>query len=118
MQPTWSIGGESCDIWIGRVAWLYEGDTRLIRRHGLVSQFWLVKDFLGDSVTLGTGAGAYFAVDQRAGQDGDEIISGIATLTGSYRFTQHWSLRTSWNRIVTNYDRDTDVIMAGIGYRF
>lgn len=100
------------------VAWLYEGDTRLIRRHGLVSQFWLVKDFLDDAVTLGAGTGAYFAVDQRAVKDGDDIISGVATLTGSYRFTPHWSLRTSWNRIITNYDRDTDVIMAGIGYRF
>ncbi len=27
-------------------------------------------------------------------------------------------LRTSWNRIVTDYDRDTDVIMGGVGYRF
>jgi len=100
------------------IAWLYEGDTRLIRRHGLVSQFWLVKAFLDDSVALGAGTGAYFSVDQRAGQDGDEIISAIASLTGSYRFTPHWSLRTTWNRAVTNYDRDTDVIMAGIGYRF
>lgn len=100
------------------IAWLYEGDTRLIRRHGLVSQFWLVKDFLDDSVALGAGTGAYFAVDQRAGMDGDEIISAIATLTGSYRLTPHWCLRTSWNRIVTNYDRDTDVLMAGIGYLF
>jgi hypothetical protein len=26
--------------------------------------------------------------------------------------------RLSWNRIVTDYDRDTDVILGEIGYRF
>lgn len=101
-------------------AWLYEGDTRLIRRGGLVSQFWAVKAFLDDSITLGAGAGAYLAIDERSdkNQGDDRNISAIATLTGSYRFHPHWSLRTSWNRIITNYDRDTDVIMGGIGYRF
>lgn len=101
-------------------AWLYEGDTRLVRRDGFASQFWAVKDFLDDQVSLGFGAGAYFSIDQQAGhsQCDDRIISAIVTLTGSYRFDPHWSLRTSWNRIVTNYDRDTDVILGGIGYRF
>lgn len=101
-------------------SWLYEGDSRLIRRDGLASQLWAVKAFLDDQIALGFGAGAYFAIDQQAGhsQDGDRIISAITTLTGSYRFDPHWSLRTSWNRIVTNYDRDTDVFMGGIGYRF
>lgn len=104
----------------GTVSWLYEGDNRLIRRDGLASQIWAVKDFLDDRMALGFGAGAYFSIDQQAGhhQDGDRIISAIATLTASYRPDPHWSLRTSWNRIVTNYDRDTDVIMGGIGYRF
>jgi hypothetical protein len=102
------------------VAWLYEGDTRLVRRDGLVSQFWAVRDFLDDRVSLGFGAGAYFSIDRQAGhnQYDDRIISAIVTLTGSYRLAPHWSLRTSWNRIVTNYDRDTDVILGGISYRF
>ena len=43
---------------------------------------------------------------------------GIVTLTTSYRFHPHWGVRASWNRIVTNYNRDTDVILGGIGYRF
>lgn len=102
------------------VSWLYEGDTRLIRRDGLTSQLWAVETFQNDRITLGFGAGAYFALDNQSGcdQDDDEIVSAIATLTGSYRLGSHWSLRTSWNRIITNYDRDTDVIMGGIGYRF
>ncbi len=102
------------------VSWLYEGDSRLIRRDGLTSQLWGVKAFLDDRIALGVGAGAYYSVDRQAGhnQDGDRMVSAITTLTGSYRLDPRWSLRTSWNRIVTNYDKDTDVIMGGIGYRF
>lgn len=102
------------------VSWLYEGDSRLIRRDGLASQLWLVKAFQDDRIALGFGAGAYFAIDQQVGQNQveDRIISAICTITGSYRLDPHWSLRTSWNRIVTNYNRDTDVIVGGIGYRF
>jgi hypothetical protein len=104
------------------VSWLYEGDTRLIRRDGLISQLWAVKAFQNDRISLGFGAGAYFSIDQQTGlnqnENKDNIISGIATMSGSYRLDPHWSLRISWNRIITNYDRDTDVIMGGIGYRF
>lgn len=104
----------------GTISWLYEGDTRLIRRNGLTTQLWAVKDFLDDRIALGFGAGAYFAIDYQAGhsQEGDRTISALATMTGSYRLDPHWSLRVSWNRIITNYNRDTDVIIGGIGYRF
>lgn len=101
-------------------SWIYEGDTRLIRRDGVASQFWAVKDFNRDRIALGFGVGTYFSIDRQAGSslNGDRLVSMIATLTGSYRLDPFWSLRTSWNRIVTNYDRDTDVIMGGVGYRF
>ncbi|MDO9308398.1 MAG: hypothetical protein Q7V04_04980 [Deltaproteobacteria bacterium] len=101
-------------------SWIYEGDTRLIRRDGVASQFWAVKDFKQDRIALGFGVGTYFSIDRQAGSslNGDRLVSMIATLTGSYRLDPSWSLRTSWNRIVTNYDRDTDVIMGGVGYRF
>jgi hypothetical protein len=59
-----------------------------------------------------------FRERRRKNENKDNIISGIATMSGSYRLDPHWSLRISWNRIITNYDRDTDVIMGGIGYRF
>lgn len=102
------------------VSWIYEGDSRLIRRDGLASQLWAVKAFFDDRVALGVGSGAYVAIDRHPdrGQDGHRSVSAIATFTGSYRLHEHWCLRTSWNRIVTDYDRDTDVIMGGIGYRF
>lgn len=102
------------------VAWLYEGNNRLISRHGLTSQLWAVKAFLNNRMTLGAGVGIYFALDKlaRQRQDGDHVISAIGTLTASYRLDPRWSLRISWNRIVTNYDRDTDVLLGGVGYGF
>ena len=104
------------------VGWLYEGNNRLIRRDGLTTQLWLVREFLDDRVTLGFGGGAYFVVDRYRGllngEGTSRFLSGIITMTGSYRFDPRWDVRTSWNRVVTSYDRDTDVILGGVGYRF
>ena len=33
-------------------------------------------------------------------------------------FLAYWSFRAAWSRIITDYSRDTDVILGGIGYRF
>jgi hypothetical protein len=103
------------------LTWLYEGDNRLSRRNGVCTQLWAVRDFFADRLTLGFGGGLYFNVDHylAQGRNGyEDEASGIATLTSSYRFDRHWDLRSSWNRIVTNYNADTDMILAGVGYRF
>lgn len=106
----------------GSVSWIYEGDKRLTRRNGLSTQLWAVKDFLDERLALGIGAGTYFSVDHYHNQNGKQektrAVSGIVTMTASYRFHPRWSLQSSWNRIVTNYSRDTDVILAGLGYHF
>jgi len=96
--------------------WLYEGDTRLVRREGLAAQLWGVREFFNDRLALGVGVGAYAALDHYNGNS--DFLSTIFTLTGSYRFHPHWATRASWNRIGTNDSRDTDVILGGIGYLF
>jgi hypothetical protein len=101
--------------------WLYEGDTRLFRRHGLASQFWGIREFFDDRFSVGIGGGAYFPVSMReAGRRAgiDRSVCGIVTMTSSYRFLPQWDVRASWNRIITDYNNDTDVILGGIGYRF
>ncbi len=101
----WTLGG------------LYEGKSNLIDRYGLTSQFWLKESFFNERISLGVGFGGYLATDrQRA--DKDEFLSEIFSMTGSFKLTNHWSLRAVWDRIITNYDRDSDVIMCGIGYHF
>jgi hypothetical protein len=42
---------------------------------------------------------------------------GVVSVSASYQLGQRWLTRVTWNRIVTRYDRDTDVIEAGVGLR-
>lgn len=105
------------------VGLLNEGDPRLIRRTGLTAQIWGVREVLAnDSLVLGIGYGPYFAIDRYRsslpGEGGERNFSWIFTASAAYRFGDHWSGRLSWNRINTNYNRDTDVILLGAGYRF
>jgi len=104
------------------VAGLYEGDNRLVRRDGLMTELWITQELIDDTLNVGAGGGPYFNLGRYhnpfQGRGADQFLSGIISLTGSYRFTPHWALRATWNRVVTSYERDTDVILGGIGYRF
>jgi hypothetical protein len=100
---------------------LYEGKSDLIDRYGLTTQLWLAKKFFDDRLALGAGFGGYFALDQRRGgnvQGSEVFICQIASITGSYRLSEHWDVRGTFDRIITNYDRDSDIFLGGIGYRF
>jgi hypothetical protein len=106
-------------------AWLSEGDNELIRRNGALAQFWLVRAFFDDHLSLGGGFGGYFAVDKRkvasSDQGGSDFASAVVSLTASLRdfgFDPDLSFRFIMNRIVTNYDKDTDIFLVGLGYRF
>lgn len=106
-------------------AWMNEGDNRLIRRNGIITEGWLVRDFWETHLSLGGGVGAYFAVDKRGGphpgQGGSAFASGVMSATASLRnfgFLPHVTTRFTFNRIITNYDKDTDTFMFGIGYQF
>jgi hypothetical protein len=78
--------------------------------------------FFDDHLTLGFGAGVYYALSEydrsQSSGPGEHQFSGLISISGAYRFTPHWALRLTWNRVVTRYDRDTDVILAGIGFRW
>jgi hypothetical protein len=103
----WTVGG------------LYEGNNSLINRYGLTTQIWLARPFLHDRVALGIGGGAYFNNDRRRiNQENDIFISKLATISASYRMSPHFHVRFSWDRVITNYNRDSDVFLGGIGYRF
>jgi hypothetical protein len=106
----------------GTLGYLHESGGLKARRDGLTAQLWLTRAFLDDQLTLGFGAGGYAAIHHGNDPDerstGDGILSGLVSVSASYRFTQHWAARFTWNRVVTRYSRDTDVLMGGIGYRF
>jgi hypothetical protein len=100
------------------IAWLSEGDAELIRRNGLVVQGWYEPSFSGDRFTLGLGLGLYIAADDYREDREGAHPNGVITLSTSYRVGRDWRARFSWNRVISNYDRDTDVLMFGAGYRF
>ncbi|WP_298433295.1 hypothetical protein [Geobacter sp.] len=102
-------------------AWLYEGESSLYRRNSLATQLWGAKTFFDDRLALGFGAGPFVTVDHHRlpPQESDgRPLAAIVTMTGSWRFDPHWGLRASWSRIVTSYNQDADLIIAGVGYRF
>ncbi|MEM5453502.1 hypothetical protein VSR69_01385 [Paraburkholderia phytofirmans] len=104
------------------VGYLHEGSTKVARRDGLTSQLWATRAFLNDKVSLAVGFGAYYAIDENEHSEtpgpGAGTFSGLITIAGSYRITEHWDARLAWNRVMTRYDRDSDVIFGGVGYRW
>jgi len=97
---------------------LYEGRSDLIDRYGLNTQIWLAKPFFDDRLALGAGFGFYLAEDRRREDRSGVFFSEIVSITASYRLTAQWHIRSTWDRIITDYDRDTDIFLGGIGYRF
>jgi hypothetical protein len=99
------------------LAFVNEGDARLIRRSGGILEGWLEPGFYSGRFTVGIGAGIYAAIDKYRPTFGRHL-SGIVTMTTSYRFLDRVDARFDWHRIVTDYDRDTDIVLFGLGYRF
>lgn len=101
------------------VGGLNEGNNSLIHRYGGTTQLWLEKQFLDDNITLGAGFGGYAGWDQRRNSRyGKGFFAELVSISGSFRMTQHWDVRATWDRTITGYDRDTDIFLGGIGYRF
>jgi hypothetical protein len=102
----------------GSIAWLDENDAQLVKRQGLVVQAWLEPSFQRERMSLGIGYGPYIASDDQRRDRNGLFGSGLLTLTASLRLKQCWLARLSWNRVISRYDRDTDVLLLGVGYRF
>ena len=96
---------------------LYEGKSSLTNRYGLTNELWLAKTFLDDRISLGIGGGPYFATD-RSNNPNKVRFPIIFSTTGSYRISHDWLIRATWDRIITTYNRDSDIFLGGIGYRF
>jgi len=99
-----------------------EGDTRLVRRDGVVTQLWLVRESFERRLALGVGLGPYVAINRRdapeSGPGPDTRVSAMFTASAAVRLNPRVSLRGSWNRVVTDYSGDADIVLIGLGYRF
>ena len=106
--------------WTGSA--IYEGDPKIVRRSGVASQLRAVNTFFNDRITVGAGLGPYIFLDRKhpasAGKKNPASIAPLASLTFSVRRSDHWVIRTVFDRVTSNYNRDSDIFLVGLGYRW
>ena len=105
----------------GTVSYIYEGDPHVIRRSGAGLQVWPVGKSFSDKFEVGFGVGTYIYIDHknqtRPGQKIQAAFAGLASPMMTYRITDDWFVRLVWDRVITNYSRDADIWLLGVGYR-
>ena len=101
---------------------IYEGDPGIVRRSGLATQVWAVNSFFNDRVTVGIGLGPYVFLDRKhpleAGRSNSAFVAALGSLTIAQRFSEHWLARLVFDRVTSSYNRDADVFLLGVGYRW
>ncbi|MFK0378904.1 hypothetical protein [Pandoraea sp. NPDC090278] len=106
----------------GTVSLINEGHSDIGSRQGAAAQVWIKDDFFDDRLSLGLGFGPYVTwnkyKENRAAGGAQNVVACLLTMSAAYRFADHWVGRISWNRVVTGYDRDSDIFLAGVGYKF
>jgi hypothetical protein len=95
---------------------LDEGDARLVERNGIATQPWATRHLYDDRIAVCVGLGPCFTIE-RGRLDSSDRLAALTTLSGSYAVTPRRLVRVSWNRVFAD-QRDTDVLLAGIGYMF
>ncbi len=101
------------------MSWINEGRPGPTERDGLAAQAWLENGFHDERLVLGFGAGPYLYSDKEKPEidaGGDRYgVASVVTISTGWRFGKRWFTRLNWNRVVSFYDRDADVIVLGFG---
>jgi hypothetical protein len=100
------------------VAYLDEGDPGPIDRRGVAAQLWLTHRFFDNKASFSFGGGGYGFYDKKEDGGSKFGIAGLISMSCSYHFSEQWLVRASWSRVITDYDRDTDVFLFGPAYCF
>ena len=95
-----------------------EGDSSQTRRNGIATQLWLIRS-LTTHTELGMGAGPYVAFTT---PDAPGALShkkaGLVSVASRYHFNKWLVGEVSWNRVVTEYHRDADMLLLGLGVSY
>jgi hypothetical protein len=98
-----------------------EGKVGVAERIGVSSQVWLLRSFT-DRTVLELGFGAYGVRDQldRTDAEAERVtrLAGLASIGMRYRINDTWRAQLTWNRVITDYHRDSDVFLLGAGVVF
>ncbi|CAH0235750.1 hypothetical protein SRABI118_02587 [Massilia sp. Bi118] len=98
-----------------------EGKVDAAERKGISGQVWLLRPFTERTV-LEMGFGAYAMRDQLDRKDAsgerENKVAPIASIGMRYRISDNLRAQLTWSRVITNYERDSDVFMLGAGVAF
>lgn len=94
-----------------------EGTTPVTRRNGVATQLWLIRS-LNREVELGMGVGPYLAYEVHEVPGTRSHKAGLVSMAGRYHFNRHFVGTLSLNRVVTDYHRDADLLLVGLGYSY
>ena len=97
------------------IGWLNEHNS--VSRTGPITEIWAGRTFLNDRFGMEIGFGPYLAYDSHGARNVTKL-DWLAGISGNIRFTEHWLVRATWDRVTTGNDRDSDIFLAGVGYRF
>jgi hypothetical protein len=101
---------------------IYEGDPKIIRRNGLATQLWAVNTFFAEKVIVGAGLGPYFYIDHkhpvRRTLRSPAAAAPLVSFTLATKLNEQWIARLIFERVTSNYNRDSDLILVGFGYHW
>ena len=109
-------------------SYIYEGDPKIVRRSGAAFQIWPVNTFFDESTSVGIGVGPYVFIDKNhpvstgqtvnVGLKNPAAVAPLVSLTMARELSDRWIVRVIWDRVVSNYNRDSDIFLVGLGYRW
>ena len=112
----------------GTASFVYEGDPKIARRSGVAFQLWPVNTFFDESTSVGIGVGPYVFIDRNhpvnsgqtlnIGRKNPAAIAPLVSLTIARQLSNQWIGRLIWDRVISNYNRDSDIFLVGLGYRW
>ena len=98
-----------------------EGRIGVAERKGVAGQLWLLRPFTEHTV-LELGMGGYVMRDQinrnNILEEPKTHFAGIASIGMRWRLTPMMRAQLSWSRVITDYHRDSDVFLLGVGWLF
>ena len=101
-------------------SWLNEAVGIDGRHDGVTGEAWLMGTMLNRRLSAGIGVGPYVTLHSYRVDDGRSAASltGLASMTVSWRMTRSTALRVVWHRSFTQDDQDRDIVTLGFAWRW
>lgn len=94
-----------------------EGNRPQSKRNGVATQLWLIRS-LSPKVELGMGAGWYFNAKVPDGNQARSHKAGLVSVATRYHLSKQVVGVVNFGRVITDYHRDADLLLLGVGYSF